>query len=170
MKTEEHQSQFFAHQVEESVGYLIARSRTMLSRSIDDALSCLDITHAQGGVFMMLAMGKCHTAADLARELFIDSAAMKRTLDKLEAKGYLQRVADVSDKRLFKIALTSAGKDLAAQLPAIYSEVLDVGFTGFAVEEINFLKYLLRKLLANRPLLEARLEARAGAEAGNVEI
>ncbi len=155
MNPENQNSEFFAHQVEESVGYLLARSRTMLSRAIDESLRRLDITHAQGSVFMMLSMGSCHTAADLARELFIDSAAMKRTLDKLESKGYVQRIVDENDKRLFKLALTSSGKQLAAQLPAVYSEVLDVGFTGFAPEEISFLKYLLRKLLANRSTLEA---------------
>ncbi len=156
MSTENQEFGFYANQVEESVGYLIARSRTMLSRSIEEALRDLDVTHAQGSVFMLLAMGKCNTAADLARDLFIDSAAMKRTLDKLEARGFIRRYSDDSDKRLFKLELTEAGKAMAARLPPIYAEVLEVGFTGFAPEEIQFLRHLLRKLLANRPLLEAR--------------
>jgi len=154
MSTENRQPEFYADQVEESVGYLIARSRSMLSRAIEEALGELDVTHAQGGVFLMLAMGKCNTAADLAREMFIDSAAMKRTLDKLEAKGYIRRFTDENDKRLYKLELTASGKAMAARLPPIYARVLDRGFTGFAPEEIQFLKYLLRKLLANRPLLE----------------
>ncbi|MFZ6873158.1 MarR family winged helix-turn-helix transcriptional regulator [Undibacterium sp. Di27W] len=156
MSTENQQPELYANQVEESVGYLIARARTMLSRAIEEALSDLDVTHAQGGVFLLLAMGRCNTAADLAREMFIDSAAMKRTLDKLEVKGYIRRFADENDKRLYKLELTETGKAMAARLPPIYAEVLDHGFTGFATEEIQFLKYLLRKLLANRPLLEAR--------------
>lgn len=154
MSTENQQSDFYSGQVEDSVGYLIARSRTMLSRAIEEALRELDITHAQGGVFLMLAMGQCSTAADLARDMFIDSAAMKRTLDKLEAKGFIRRYTDETDKRLFKLALTESGKAMAARLPPIYASVLDVGFTGFAPEELQFLKYLLRKLLANRSLLE----------------
>lgn len=147
---------FNNYQVEDSVGYLLSRAKTMLSKSIGESLNALDITHAQGSVFMMLAMGKCSTAAELARDLFIDSAAMKRMLDRLEAKGFLARVADPNDKRLFKLELTDAGKALALQLPAIYAEVLSLGFTGFSAEEIGFLKSLLRKLLANRPLLESK--------------
>ncbi|MFZ6759326.1 MarR family winged helix-turn-helix transcriptional regulator [Undibacterium sp. Ji50W] len=162
MDTDNQIPEFDSSQVEDSVGYLLARSRTMLSRSIEDALRRVDITHAQGSVFMMLATGKISTAAELARDLFIDSAAMKRTLDKLEAKGYIQRVIDASDKRLFKLELTPSGKAMAAQLPAIYAEVLDVGFSGFAAEEITFLKYLLRKLLANRPILEAKMNSCSG--------
>ncbi|MES2103222.1 MAG: MarR family transcriptional regulator [Pseudomonadota bacterium] len=147
---------FDNYQVEDSVGYLLARSKTMLSKSIDESLAALDITAAQGSVFMMLAMGKCNTAAELARDLFIDSAAMKRMLDRLEAKGLLQRAPCKHDKRLFKLELTDAGKELVQKLPAIYADVMSVGFTGFSAEEIGFLKSLLKKLLANRSLLESK--------------
>lgn len=156
MDTDKPTSQFENCPVEDSVGYLLARARTMLSKAVDDSLRELDITHTQGSIFLMLEMGKCSTAAELARDLFIDAAAMKRTLDKLEAKGLLQRVANAKDKRLFQLELTAAGQALTQQLPTIYSEVLAVGFTGFSPEEVGFLKCLLRKLLANRPLLEVK--------------
>ncbi|HTD03194.1 MarR family winged helix-turn-helix transcriptional regulator [Undibacterium sp.] len=147
---------FDNYQVEDSVGYLLARSKTMLSKSINESLAQLGITAAQGSVFMMLAMGKCNTAADLARDLFIDSAAMKRMVDRLESKGLMERIPDMHDKRLFKLELTDTGKELVQKLPAIYTDVLNVGFTGFSAEEIGFLKSLLRKLLANRSLLESK--------------
>lgn len=146
---------FDVTQVEDSVGYLLSRSRTMLSRSIDQALHQLEITHAQGSIFMMLYMGKCRTAAELSRELFIDSAALKRTLDRLVDKDLVRRVANPADRRLFTLELTEAGQAIAVQLPAIYRSVLDLALTGFTQEELGFLKCLLRKLLANRSLLEA---------------
>jgi DNA-binding MarR family transcriptional regulator len=121
----------------------------------------MGITHAQASVLIMLSMGSCQTAADLARDMFIDAAATKRTLDKIVAKGWIQRVPDASDKRLFKLELTPAGQALAAEIPATFRSVLEVGFTGFSQEEIGFLKSLLRKLLANRPLLDAKAEAKS---------
>ncbi|MFZ6649670.1 MarR family winged helix-turn-helix transcriptional regulator [Undibacterium sp. TJN25] len=147
---------FDNYQVEDSVGYLLARARTMLSKAADESLGELGITHGQASIFILLAMDKCNTAADLARELFIDSAAMKRMLDRLEAKGFVERTPDPHDKRLFKLALSDAGKQLALNIPGIFADVLNVGFTGFSPEEIGFLKSLLRKLLANRPLLESK--------------
>ncbi|WP_394777427.1 MarR family winged helix-turn-helix transcriptional regulator [Undibacterium sp.] len=147
---------FDNYQIEDSVGYLLARARTMLSKAVDEPLGELGITHAQASIFILLAMDKCNTAAELARELFIDSAAMKRMLDRLEVKGFVQRTPDPTDKRLFKLELTDTGKELALNIPGIFSEVLSVGFTGFSAEEIGFLKSLLRKLLANRPLLESK--------------
>ncbi len=146
---------FDVTQVEDSVGYLLSRSRTMLSRSIDQALSQLDITHAQGSIFMMLFMSKCSTAAELSRELFIDSAALKRTLDKMVDKGFVRRVSNPADRRLFTLELSDEGRAVAVQLPAIYRGVIDLALTGFTQEELGFLKCLLRKLLANRSLLEA---------------
>lgn len=156
MNTQDSSLKFDVSHLEDSVGYLLARARTMLSRSVDDSLRSLGLTHAQASVFLLINVGKCSTAAELARDLFIDSAAMKRTLDRLEAKNFIRRIADPADKRLFKLELTETGEHLAEQLPPIYREVLNVGFTGFTLEEIGFLKSLLRKLLANRPLLEEK--------------
>lgn len=147
--------QFDLAQVEDSVGYLLGRSKTMITRAVDEALREFDIGHSQGSVFLLLMVGKCDTAAGLARDLFIDSAAMKRTLDKMAARGFLERIPDPQDRRLFKLRLTASGLELAQQLPAIYRRVLETSFSGFTQEEIGFLKCLLRKLLMNKGLLEA---------------
>ncbi|MCU6433404.1 MarR family transcriptional regulator [Undibacterium sp. Jales W-56] len=145
---------FSSYQVEESVGYLLSRTKTMLSKAVDDSLVDLGITHAQASVIMMLAIGRCSTAAELARDLFIDAGAMKRMLDRLVVKGFLARTPDVTDKRLFKLILTEQGRTLAESLPPIYHRNLDIAFTGFSPEEIGFLRSLLKKLLANRSLFE----------------
>ncbi|MFZ6675815.1 MarR family winged helix-turn-helix transcriptional regulator [Undibacterium sp. Xuan67W] len=145
---------FSSYQVEDSVGYLLSRAKTMLSKAVDDSLVDLGITHAQASVIMMLAIGRCSTAAELARDLFIDAAAMKRMLDRLVAKEILARTPDANDKRLLKLVLTEQGRALAECLPPIYNRNLDIAFTGFSPEEIGFLRSLLKKLLANRCLFE----------------
>ena len=53
-------------------------------------------------------------------------------------------------------SLTEAGREVAISLPPLYREVLDVALDGFTQEELGFLKCLLRKLLANSPLLDAK--------------
>ncbi|MFZ6845092.1 MarR family winged helix-turn-helix transcriptional regulator [Undibacterium sp. RuTC16W] len=145
---------FSSYQVEDSVGYLLSRTKTMLSKAVDDSLMDLGITHAQASVIMMLAIGRCSTAAELARDLFIDAGAMKRMLDRLVTKEILARTPDANDKRLLKLVLTEQGCALAECLPPIYHHNLDIAFTGFSPEEIGFLRSLLKKLLANRCLFE----------------
>jgi DNA-binding MarR family transcriptional regulator len=133
--------------VEDSVGYLLARARTKLVKSVDCQLSQYDITHAQGSILMMVSSGKCITAADLARELYIDSASMTRMIDRLEKRGLIERMPRGDDRRVINLRLTEDGQALADQLPGVYTSVLNRNFVDFSVDEVSTLKILLRKLL-----------------------
>lgn len=133
--------------IEESVGYLLARSRARLAKAIDAELASHDITASQGGVVMMLASGRCATAADLVREMYVDSASMTRMLDRLEKRGLIQRLPSATDRRVINLQLTEDGVTLAERLPALYGNVMDRHLGGFSKDEIGELKTLLRKLL-----------------------
>lgn len=133
--------------IEESVGYLLARSRARLAKAIDAELAPHDITASQGGVVMMLASGRCATAADLVREMYVDSASMTRMLDRLEKRGLIQRLPSATDRRVINLQLTEDGVNLAERLPALYGNVMDRHLGGFSKDEIGELKTLLRKLL-----------------------
>lgn len=133
--------------VEESVGYLLARARTRLIRSVDIELAPHDITHAQGSIVLMLSTGRYATAADLVRDLYIDSASMTRMLDRLEKRGLVVRTPSASDRRVINLSLSDAGNALADLLPGIYGEILNRHFATFDQSEIDTLKALLRKML-----------------------
>ena len=98
------------YQVDDSVGFLLTRARLLLVKSIDEALAGCDITYTQGGIVYLLSTGKCSSAADLARDFYIDAASMKRTLDRLEARQIDGIVDDIAvrmtiDHPLFCVAL-----------------------------------------------------------------
>ncbi|NMM29107.1 MAG: MarR family transcriptional regulator [Glaciimonas sp.] len=137
------------YQIDDSVGFLLTRARSLLVKSIDEALSGCDITSTQGGIIYMLSTGKYVSAADLAREFYIDAASMKRTLDRLEAHKIIERKSNPDDRRQILLSLTPAGDALAQKMPVIYVDMLNRLFAGFSAEEIGFLKSLLRKLLVN---------------------
>lgn len=52
----------------------------------------------------------CAGVTDLARMADLNPGAMTRSLDKLEARGLIERQADPSDRRALNIHLTDAGK------------------------------------------------------------
>lgn len=137
------------YQIEESIGYLLARSRAMLVKSSDETLAKYGITHAQGAIILMLSTGKYSTAADLARETYTDAASTKRMIDRLVARNLIQREACVHDRRLMKLKLTDDGIALSAQIPKAFCGVLNKHFSDFSAEEIGFLKSMLRRLLAS---------------------
>ena len=129
------------------LGYLLARARTTLVRAADLELSAEDITHAQGTILLMLAGGKCSTAAELSRELYLDSASMTRMVDRLEKRGLLARAARSGDRRVTDLRLTAEGQRLGALLPALYTCVLERSFTTFSADEIAQLRSLLGKFV-----------------------
>jgi DNA-binding MarR family transcriptional regulator len=137
------------YSVEDSVGYLLTRSRARLAKALDAALTEHDITHSQGGVLLLLASGNYMTAADLVREIYTDAASMTRMLDRLQRRGLVAKSPDAGDRRQQQLRLTVEGAALAAQLPPIMTAVLNKQFDGFSSEEVGFLKSLLRKFLAN---------------------
>lgn len=133
--------------VEDSVGYLLARARTRLAKSLDLALGEFGITNAQGGTLLMLMTGKYSTAAELARELYIDAAAMTRMVDRLEKRGLIQRERTRDDRRIVRLVLTDSGRELGQQLPPVYAGVVKRSFARFSSNELDSLRSLLRKSL-----------------------
>jgi DNA-binding MarR family transcriptional regulator len=139
-----------AYQLGESVGYLIARTRsTMAGLVTQRTMAELGITSQQASILFMVASGKCLLAADLAREYGIDASAVTRLVDRLEKRGLLTRVRSIEDRRVVRLALTPEGRDIAVRMPAIFNSVTDNLLSGFTPEEVGFLKSMLRRVLSN---------------------
>ncbi|WP_179403628.1 MarR family winged helix-turn-helix transcriptional regulator [Burkholderia guangdongensis] len=138
------------YQVNDSVGYLISRTRSLMTNLVTQRTQDeIGITGTQASMLFMIAVGKCSTAAELAREYGIDASAVTRLLDRVEKRGLLSRVRCVDDRRVVRLALTDEGRAIAEQLPAIFRSVLDPLLDGFTPEEVGFLKSMLRRILSN---------------------
>ena len=72
-----------------------------------------DLSLRQLAVLYLIREGAVFPS-ELARQLRISPAVVTGLLDRLAQRGYLQRLADVSDRRRLRLALTDAG--LAASL------------------------------------------------------
>lgn len=142
-------------QIEDSVGYLVARTRTMLAKNLDESLAEFGVTNAQAAILLMLSTGKYATAADLARESYTDAASMKRMIDRLGIRGLIRRGRCLHDRRLVKLSLTDDGAEVAKHVPVVFSAVLNQHFADFTAEEISLLKFLLRRVLANNRIVPA---------------
>ncbi|HEY8607899.1 MAG TPA: MarR family transcriptional regulator [Noviherbaspirillum sp.] len=139
------------YRVDDSVGYLLNRARLKLAKAFDDVLAEYEITHAQGGIILMLATGKYETAAELVRELYSDSASMTRMIDRLEKRGLVQRVRRSDDRRAVSLRLTAQGRALSRKLPQVYAAQLAASFSVLSATEIDTLRGLLRKFLGDDP-------------------
>ena len=88
-------------------------------------------------------------AAELARDCFLDTSAMTRLLDRLEAKGYCTRTRSSVDRRVVQLELTEAGRAAARDIPQVLSGVQNTYLRGFSDAEWHTLKGYLQRVLAN---------------------
>lgn len=134
---------------DDNVGFMIKLVHHSLNRMIDSEMAPLDLTAMQWRPIALVARGNADTPAELARLIDVDTGAMTRTLDRLEAKGLLRRVRSHEDRRVVKIELTDLGQEKAKAIPNIIARVLNHHLRGFSGDELAQLKHLLGRMLAN---------------------
>ena len=131
----------------QSIGFLINKARNILTIEMDAALKDLDISSQQMGILMSLSLGVAATPFELSKLLGIDTGLMTRMLDKLEAKGLLQRSRSLEDRRVVDLTLTEKGEEVAGQIPEVAPDVLNAHLKKFSKVEFEELRRLLRKFL-----------------------
>lgn len=133
----------------ESVGYLLGQAKGRITAAIDAEMAPYDITGAQWITLLHLSCTEVETAGELCKRACVDTGSMTRMLDRLETKGLVQRTRCTDDRRVVRLHMTEAGEKLAALMPEIASRVLNHHLRGFTRTELETLKSLLRRIIAN---------------------
>ncbi len=60
---------------------------------------------------------------ELARVCCLDAGSMTRTLDRLEARGFVRRARSDTDRRVVLLELTPKGRVTAVRIPGVLCEV-----------------------------------------------
>jgi len=137
------------YRIDESIGFLLRQLRFAMDRATDAEMTEHDLTGAQWGPLLAIDRGLAGTAAELSRLANIDTGAMTRMLNRLEAKGLLRRRRCAKDARVVRLELTDEGRRLCAEIPYCLSRVLNHLLRGFTGAELDALKSLIRRMLAN---------------------
>jgi len=142
---------------EESIGYLMRRIVTTVAQSVETRM-CEpgSPTYPQWVPLYKLHIGAATTVAELARACELDTGAMTRLLDRLEAKGLCRRVRSLEDRRVVNIELTDEGRAAAKEVPHVLSRVQNELLADFTADEWGQLKSYLRRILDNAQALAAR--------------
>ena len=138
----------------DSVGYLMNQVVLSMRRSIDQRMTVLGLTAAQWYPLWRIRLDGSVSARELADASGIDAGAMTRLIDRLVAKGLVERVRCSGDRRSVRLSLTPAGDAVAAKVPAELAAVNNDFLRGFQAEEWHQLRGLLRRMLDNGLELE----------------
>lgn len=134
---------------EDSIGYLMRQILNRFAHEVERQLAHTDLTNAQWVPLFKLALGQASTAAQLARECQLDTGAVTRMLDRLEAKKLCKRVRSDTDRRVVHLELTESGQQAASAIPEILCGVQNAHLSGFSTQEVETLRSYLRRILNN---------------------
>lgn len=137
------------YRIEESIGFLMRVALAGLKRDAELELQAHGMTSEQALPLLAVSQGLCNTGADLARLYDIDPGAVTRMLDRIEAKGLIERVRRSDDRRVVEVKLTRSGQALAARIPKVLADTLNRVLRGFSHDEVEQLKGMLRRIAAN---------------------
>ncbi|KAF1024072.1 MAG: Multiple antibiotic resistance protein MarR [Paracidovorax wautersii] len=158
-------SQQYHSHPRDSAGWLMKAILMHIRAEMDRRTEAVGLTEAQWMPVARLASGQVSTAAALSRDCMQSAGGMTRMLDRLEAKGFVQRVRSRDDRRVVNLELTPQGQSAASQLPAMLRELNEQALADLAPDEVRQFKSYLQRVLStveNNMSAPASVSAAAG--------
>ena len=97
---------------------------------------------------------------ELSRQLIMHRSNVTGLVDRLEGRGLVRRLEDTSDRRAFKVVLTSAGRKLLEQIEPHYYEAAELVWGAISPGEAEKLVAQLGDLGANAMRMTEELAKR----------
>jgi len=129
-------------------GSLLNQVGRELATVMDRQLAPAGIT-AQQAALLLHASRRQRTPSQLMSLLGTDTAGMTKLLDRLQAKGLIQRQPHPTDRRAVLVTLTGAGHALLPRARPAFGRVTRQLLAGFTEEEIVQLTGMLERMLGN---------------------
>ncbi|MFI9063859.1 MarR family winged helix-turn-helix transcriptional regulator [Streptomyces sp. NPDC053429] len=101
------------------LGYWLRRLSDEVHARFERQLAEHGVTVSQWTVLITVYRGDATTTREVARYANIDAGAVSRLVDRLIAKGLIFREPDLGSRRILRLTLTDAGRDLAPRLAEI---------------------------------------------------
>jgi DNA-binding MarR family transcriptional regulator len=89
------------------------------------------------------------TMSELADLATIDRTTLTRTIDRMEAAGWLTRLADAEDMRVTRLALNAAGRKMFERIWPTVQRLNNLAIAGLPRSEIQLLQKILGRMRAN---------------------
>jgi DNA-binding MarR family transcriptional regulator len=134
------------YRLEEQVGHLMRRAHQRHTAIFQDGLGDCDLTPTQFAALAKIKeLGKV-TQNLLGRHTAMDPATIQGVVQRLQARGLIQRKPDPADRRVTLLSLTDPGAELAERAIARARDVTRATLEPLDAAERAQLIELLRKL------------------------
>lgn len=132
-----------------SLGFLLNRASVALGKALNNKLqeSNIDLPHSQFVVLRCLYYRNGLSQLEISNLLFKDAAAIKRTIDNLEKKGYVERQQIHSQKN--NILITKLGKTVLPEALKIAKQITDKALESLSTKDEKNLFSALNTIFEN---------------------
>lgn len=127
-----------------AIGPLLLRAHRRGARAFNAALQPLGIEGRHFGLLAVLQQEGPMSQTQLGARTSHDKSAIVRSIDDLQARGYVERRPDPRDRRAFAVTLTDTGRSAFRQAEVIAVHVADDLFAGIDERDRSELERLLR--------------------------
>lgn len=125
-------------------GFLLNDVARLLRTAYDRRIRKLGLTRAQWWVLTHLYRSNGVSQTELAETLEIEKPTLGRLLDRLEAKGWVRREHDASDRRVWRVHLTDEVEPALRTMRTIAADLRRDALNGIsAAERERFVDTLL---------------------------
>lgn len=133
-------------------GFLITQIKQVQGRIFDALLQKAGIEEfngAQGRILYVLWQEDGLPIIEVAKRTGLAKTTLTSMLERMDEKGFLKRVPDSKDRRIFRIFLTAKAQRLSDQYNKVSDEMSQLFYKGFSDEEIVAFENTLEKILGN---------------------
>lgn len=132
-----------------SVAFLIAKTRNILKNELEKELKPYGLTYAQRVILIRLCEKDGLTQKELARDTYFEQSNMTLMLDKLELKGLIAREPKENDRRAYLVRITAKGRELYEPLVALGDSMIERAFCGISKTQKEELSLVLQTIYEN---------------------
>jgi DNA-binding MarR family transcriptional regulator len=134
----------FREDLSRNFGFLLNDVARLMRTVYDRRVKSLGLTRSQWWVLNHLFRGDGVTQTELAETLEVEKPTLGRLLDRLEAKGWVRREDDATDRRAWRVYLTDEVGPAMRELRAVAAELRRDALAGLsAAERERFVDTLL---------------------------
>jgi DNA-binding MarR family transcriptional regulator len=137
-----------------SLGFLLADVSRLVRRRFDARARALGLTRAQWRVLAQLRRREGINQASLAEILEIEPITLGRHIDRLVEKGFVERRADPSDRRAWRLYLRAEVQPVLDRLRKMSQLTGNEALRGIPEAESDRLIELLLKIKGNMLALD----------------
>lgn len=124
---------------------------------INENLRPLNLSSAEGNVLLHLwTQGQAMGQEQLVEQLDVSKPAVSRTLDSLEAKGFITRQPDPNDGRAHRICITDKARAIGPAVEQAYNQLYALAMQGISQEELAEFVTLFGRMAENLSRVHAR--------------